>query len=161
MGAALACGPNADTVLQCDESLPACHNCTRRNLNCSFTGPSPVPETVPENKNDSGWVSGLSPKSLLELAEELSGDSRCFSAICTGSFPTYNEKIEEVEIVGTHGILTRAAALNMSAADRELLQHFEIFTSWNLALSDTQWHTKVLNFAFQVCFHFCNVDGFH
>jgi hypothetical protein len=156
-----ACKPNADTELQCDEGLPACHNCTRRNLNCSFTGPLPVPETVPENNNRSEWVFGLSPKSLLELAEGLSGDPRCYSAICTRSFQPFNEEIEEVDIVDTHGILTRAAALNMSAADRELLQHFETFTSWNMALSDIQWRTKVLNFAFQVCPHFCSVDGFY
>jgi Fungal Zn(2)-Cys(6) binuclear cluster domain len=154
------CRPNADTELQCDERLPACHNCTRRNLNCSFTEPSLVPKTVSEYKNDSGWISGLSPKSLPELAEGLSGDPRCFSAVCTGPFPAFNEEIEEVEVVETHGILTRTAALNMSAADRELLLHFETFTSWNLALTDTQWHTKVLNFAFQVCLHICSVDGF-
>jgi len=100
-------------------------------------------------------------ESLLELAEGLSGDPRCFSAICTGSFEPFNEEVDEVEIVGTQGMLTQSAALNMSAADRKLLQHFEKFTSWNLALTATQWHTKVLNFAFQVCLRFCIAAGFH
>ena len=159
---AAVCKANTDSELQCDEGSPACVNCTRRNLQCSFTAPSSPAAINYRNSNELEVSSGVSPQSLPGLTEGPSDDLR-LQRICSASPQAYNEEIEEIKIVETNRMLTGTvgAFLSMSAADRELLQYFETCTSQNLAMSDTIWHTTVLKWAVQVRLPLFNVTSIH
>jgi hypothetical protein len=144
------CKANADDEPQCDETLPACLNCTRRALQCSFNKSPPQARGNPDKESRQG-ASSTSPKSPLELLDRLPGYG---PGACSGvSFQRITED-EDFEITASPplSVMSSVAELApmMSAADRELLQHFETFTSRNLALSKTAWRTKVLRNALQV-----------
>jgi hypothetical protein len=129
----------------------------KRNLQCSFKAP------LGPSSRHSGQPNHQAPISPLPRPGKYPVDSlRSLTTDLPGSCHQYSSQrfinhdvaeVEDVEAASTSLIsAVSELAPRMSASDRELLQHFETFTSQKLALSKIMWRTKVLRDAFQVCF---------